>query len=122
MVTPANVEAFLVVRHEQPTLLAPGHHGQHITLMAAKVGFLHHPATLHDQLSRHMANFHSLFSWGPLADARSSAWIDSFAPPADAEPHLALCYLPHLDYGPRLGQPVRILPKTCALLMRSADR
>ncbi|OQR64520.1 alkaline phosphatase family protein [Streptomyces maremycinicus] len=58
------------------------------------------PPALHDELTGKLGTFPLFHFWGPGADLVSSRWI------IDAtrhilrtrDPHLALCYVPHLDY------------------------
>jgi predicted AlkP superfamily pyrophosphatase or phosphodiesterase len=62
------------------------------------------------ELKARLARQHGLFPlfqfWGPATSIRSTRWIaESFVSACEhAQPHLALCYLPHLDYDlQRLG-------------------
>jgi predicted AlkP superfamily pyrophosphatase or phosphodiesterase len=59
------------------------------------------PPELHDELDRLLGPFPLFRFWGPATDIASSRWIAraTMHVMRTRRPTLALCYLPHLDYG-----------------------
>ncbi|TCZ54243.1 alkaline phosphatase family protein [Roseicella aquatilis] len=59
------------------------------------------PPELHDELDRLLGPFPLFRFWGPATDITSTRWIARATAHVmhTRHPTLALCYLPHLDYG-----------------------
>lgn len=92
------------------------------------------PPELHDELDRLLGPFPLFRFWGPGADIASSRWIARATEHVmrTRRPTLALCYLPHLDYGlqkygpspedPRLRRDLADMDAVCGELIEAARR
>jgi predicted AlkP superfamily pyrophosphatase or phosphodiesterase len=92
------------------------------------------PPELHDELDRLLGPFPLFRFWGPATDIASSRWIAhaTMHVMRTRRPTLALCYLPHLDYGlqkwgpspedPHLSKDLGEIDGVCGELIEQARR
>lgn len=93
-----------------------------------------YPPALRAELTQKFGAFPLFRFWGPMADIVSSEWIADCTEDilSKKQPHLTLCYLPHLDYNlqrlgpdlshPRLQQDLREIDAVCERLMSTAEQ
>jgi predicted AlkP superfamily pyrophosphatase or phosphodiesterase len=88
-------------------------------------GLYTHPADLRDRLEGALGPFPLFHFWGPQAGIKSSKWIARCAEQVieSCAPHLALVYLPHLDYDlQRYGPDHPAIPRALRAVDRVAGR
>ena len=86
-----------------------------------------HPASLRQDLQRHLGTFPLFNFWGPATDIKATRWIADASIEVDRrhDATLTLVYLPHLDYvlqkegpaGPSVGQHLREVDAECGKLI-----
>ena len=90
------------------------------------------PPELHDELDDQLGTFPLFRFWGPATDIAATQWIARATQHVlrTRHPTLALCYLPHLDYGlqkwgpdtadPRLARDLQEIDAVCGELIEAA--